>query len=73
MKIVVKAKPSSKEDRVEKIDENNFIVYVREPPVDGRANNAITKLLADYFGVKPYLVEIVSGSWSKTKIIKINI
>ena len=45
MKINVKAKPRVREDKVEKIDEQNFVVSVTEPPVQGRANIAILKLL----------------------------
>ena len=51
MKIFVKAKPRSRADKVEKIDEQNFVVAVTEPPVQGRAIAAIVKLLADYFQV----------------------
>ena len=44
MKINVKAKPSAREEKVEKIDENNFVVSVTEPPEKGKANNAIKML-----------------------------
>lgn len=71
MKISVKAKPAAKEEKVEKIDENNFIVSVKEPPVQGRANAAITKVLAGYFGISTYQVKLVSGFASKQKIFEI--
>ncbi len=71
MKIIVKAKTSSKYNKVEKIDENNYIVYVKQAPVDGKANIAIFTLLAEYFNTKTYLVKILSGYWSKTKVIEI--
>lgn len=72
MKIVVKAKPNSNEDKIEKISENEFIVFVKSPPVGGKANEAIIKLLADYFGTSSSFVKIISGQWSKIKIIEIN-
>ena len=72
MKIIVKAKPGAYEDRVEKIDDSNYVVFVKAPPVQGKANAAIIKLLADYFGVKPYMVEIISGAMSKIKVIEIH-
>lgn len=71
VKIVVKAKPNSKEDKVEKISENEFIVYVKAPPIDGRANEAIIKLLADYFNIGHPLIKILSGQWAKTKVVEI--
>lgn len=71
MKISVKAKPNSHQAKVEKVDENNFIVSVMEPPVQGRANQAIIKILAEYFKVPNYKVRIVSGHTSRQKIVEI--
>jgi hypothetical protein len=71
MKIFVKAKPMAREEKVEKIDENNFRVSVCEPPVAGRANLAIIKAVAGYFGVAPSRVRIVSGFASRQKILEI--
>ena len=71
MKINVKAKPSSREEKVEKIDENNFTVSVKEPPVQGRANLAIRNALAIYFKTGTANVKIVSGHISRSKIIDI--
>ncbi|MBI4135139.1 DUF167 domain-containing protein [Candidatus Uhrbacteria bacterium] len=78
MKIFVKAKPGAKEEQVEKIDppagragETHFVVAVREPPVQGRANLAIVKALADYFGVAPTRVRIISGYTARQKVVEI--
>ena len=73
MKIVVKAKPSSREDKIEKIDDNNYVVYVKAPPMDGKANAAIIKLLANYFDVSPSLVEIISGVMAHMKVVQIHL
>jgi hypothetical protein len=71
MRIFVKAKPNAREEKVEKIDENNYIVSVKEPPVKGRANDAIKNALAIYFKTSSSSVKIVSGYSSKNKIIEI--
>lgn len=71
MKINVKAKPSSREEKVEKIDENNFVVSVKEPPEKGRADEAIRNALAVYFKTGSSCVKIVSGYSSRNKIIEI--
>ncbi len=74
MKIIVQAKPNSKEEKVEKIiigDQEIYRVSVKEPPIQGRANVAIIRLLADYFNVSPEKVRIVSGYTSRQKIIEI--
>ncbi len=71
MKINIKAKPNSRQEKVEKIGENNFTVFVKEPPRQGMANQAIVKALAEYFGVPPSRVRIISGQTSKNKIVEI--
>jgi hypothetical protein len=71
VKIFIKAKPLSKEERLEKIDEINFIVAVKEPPVQGKANRAIIKVLADYFKIAPSRVRLISGFSAKQKTFEI--
>ncbi len=70
MRINVKAKPDSNENKVEKIDDLNFIVFVQDPPIQGRANRAIVKVLSEYFHTSR--VRIVLGHTSRNKIVEIN-
>lgn len=70
MRITVKAKPNSNENKVKKIDDLNFIVSVKDPSVQGRANRAIVKALSEYFHTLN--VRIVSGHISKNKMVEIN-
>ena len=72
MKIFVKAKPNAKEEKIEKISENSFIVWVKAPPRNGLANRAIIQVLAEYFKTSPSRVELVSGFSSKQKLFEIN-
>jgi len=71
MKINVKAKPNSKQEKIEKIDEQNYIVSVKEPPEKGKANNAIKNALAVYFKTGSSNIKIISGYTSRNKIIEI--
>lgn len=71
MRVFVKAKPRSREERVEKIDDTHFVVFVKEPPVQGRANVAITKALAEYIGVPASSVRLISGFSSKEKMFEV--
>lgn len=71
MKIFVKVKPAAKEEKVEKIDDANFKVEVKEPPIEGRANRAVIKALADYFGCAQSNVRIIAGFTSRSKTINI--
>lgn len=71
MKIFVKAKPGAREELVERVDENNFIVSVTAPPVKGLANQAIVKVVAEYFKIAPSRVRIVAGFTSRQKVLEI--
>lgn len=84
MKIFVKAKPGAKEDKVEapaqklwraksvdKSDKEWFKVWVKEPPMQGRANIAIARVLAEYFKVSPSQIRLISGFSSKQKVFEI--
>lgn len=73
MKLFVKAKPNSREEKVERVDETHFIVSVKEPPVKGKANQAIRNALAVYFKTGSSMVRIVSGHASRNKIVEIKI
>ncbi len=71
MKIFVQVKANAREEAVERLDEINFRVSVKELPERGRANEAVIAALAEYFKVPPGAVRIVAGHTSKKKIIEI--
>lgn len=71
MKIFVKAKPNAKEEKVEKNNDIHFIVSVKEPPIQGKANAAIVKALAGYFNIAPSAINLISGFSSKQKVFEI--
>jgi len=70
MKIQVKVKPNSRTEEISR-EGNNFIVKVKEPPKEGKANQAVIKLLAEHFGVSKSQVRILSGFRSKNKVIEV--
>lgn len=46
-------------------------VRLQAPPVDGAANEALVRFLADEFGVPRRQVRIVSGFGSRNKIVEV--
>lgn len=70
MKISITVKTRSKKEMVEKT-ENKYVVYVKEQPIENRANMALIKLLSEYFDVPKSQVAILSGTKSKQKIVEI--
>jgi hypothetical protein len=72
MKIQVKVKPRCKtEDVTREMDGNVYVVRVKEPPVEGKANRAVLKLLAKHFGVPESRLRIVTGLTSRNKVIEV--
>ena len=49
-----------------------LVVAVTAPAVDGRANDAVVRALADALGVRSRDVEIVRGHAARTKIVAVN-
>jgi uncharacterized protein (TIGR00251 family) len=70
MKIQVKVKPNSKAEELSR-EGDSFIVKVKEPPKEGKANQAVVKLLAQHFGIPQSQVRILSGFRSKNKVIEV--
>jgi len=60
-----------KESLVQQDSTGKLLVYVREPPVDGKANAAVIKLLAEYYNVSKSRISIVRGRTSRIKIVHI--
>lgn len=68
MIVDVTVKPSSKKGpQVQPGLDGSLLIYVREPAIDGKANQAVVKLLADYYSVSKGRVKIISGLTSKQK------
>ncbi len=79
MRIFAHAKLKAKEEKVEKItvqrltgEEIQYHVSVKELPINGKANEAIIRVLAEYFKVPKSQVRIVAGRASREKIIDIS-
>ncbi len=72
MNIIVYAHPKSKRPRVAEREPGIYDVYVAEPPVDGKANQAIEKSLANYFGIAQSRVQITKGATGKRKTVELS-
>ena len=51
------------------VDEGTLAVWTRARAVDGRANEAITRLIAEQLGLRPRQVVLVAGLASRRKIV----
>lgn len=70
--VVVTVKPgSSKGPLVETNSDGSLTVYVRERAVDGKANEAVARVLAEHFGVPRRDVDLLSGATSRIKRFRV--
>lgn len=70
MRIRVDAKPGSKTPGIEVV-EGHLVVRVKEPPREGKANEAVLRAIADYYHVARRDVTIVSGESGRHKVIEL--
>lgn len=73
MKISVKVKTKAKEERLEKIGDGIFAVWVKEPAEKGKANAAVIKVIAKHFKVPQSKVRIAVGLASRQKVVIIEL
>jgi len=71
MKILVKVKTKAKKEKIEKISESQFKIWVKSAPEKGKANERIIELFSEYFETAKSNIEIVSGITSKNKTLQI--
>lgn len=71
MSIKVKVKPNSGKRQIESFGNDMYLVYLKEPPENDRANIELINMLAKYFGVPHTKVKIKIGRYSNNKTIEI--
>jgi uncharacterized protein (TIGR00251 family) len=69
--LAVRIQPRASRNGIEVRPDGSVKVRLTAPPVDGAANEALVKFLADAFGVGRSQVEIVSGHTARDKRIRI--
>ena len=68
--INVKVIPNAKKNNVSE-EKGKLKVHVNAPAVDDKANKALVKVLAKYFGIKKNDVRITRGAKSREKVVEI--
>jgi uncharacterized protein (TIGR00251 family) len=63
--------PRAREDKVVGWQDGSLRVRVAAPPVDGKANDALLRLLARELGITPNSVRLVSGHTSRRKVVAV--
>jgi uncharacterized protein len=69
--INVKVIPNSTRSMLAGVERDVYRIKLTSPPVEGRANEELKRLLAKKLGIAKSLVRIVSGEQSRTKRVEI--
>jgi uncharacterized protein len=67
----VKVKPNSQHQQITEEPDGSLTVRLKSPPVDGKANAELIKLLADKFRVPKSAIVIKSGVSSRNKRVEV--
>ncbi|MFA5953209.1 MAG: DUF167 family protein [Candidatus Pacearchaeota archaeon] len=67
MKIKIKVHANSSQEKIVKINEEEFEVWIKQKPIDGKANIFLEKLLKNYFKKS---VKLIKGITSQIKIFE---
>ena len=71
MRISVRVIPRSKRNEVIPQGDNRYRVYLTAPPVEGKANDKLVEVLAEYFHVRMRKITIIKGESAREKVIEI--
>jgi uncharacterized protein len=69
--IRVRLTPRAASEQITPADGGGYLARVTAPPVDGRANEALRRLIASRAGVAPSRVTLVRGEKSRDKTLNI--
>ena len=69
--ISVKVKPNSRVSALVEGEDGAWLAQLKSPPVDGKANEELVRLIAKQFGCRKSAVSLKSGVSARTKLVKI--
>ncbi len=67
----VRIQPRASRNELVHMDDGVIKIRLTAPPVDGAANDALVKFLADRLSVAKSRIEIIAGLTSRDKVIRI--
>ncbi|HEY6776602.1 MAG TPA: DUF167 domain-containing protein [Thermoleophilaceae bacterium] len=70
-RLAVRVQPRARRDEIAGERGGSLLVRVRAPPLEGKANAAVCRLLAKRLGLAPGRVAVVRGVSSRDKLVEI--
>jgi uncharacterized protein len=69
--IQIKVKPNARSSGLEELSDGTWLARIASPPVDGKANEELVRLVAERFSVRKAQVFIKRGASGRLKIVQI--
>jgi uncharacterized protein (TIGR00251 family) len=69
--VAIRLQPRARRNEIVGMRADAFLLRVTAPPVDGRANEALCRLVATAAGVAPSRVAVVRGLTSRDKVVRV--
>ena len=69
--ISVRVQPRAKSDALVGLRDGALIVRVTAPPLDGRANDAVCRLLAQVLNLRTSSLTIIRGEHARDKVVAV--
>jgi uncharacterized protein len=69
--IQIKVKPNSRASLLEQQEDGTWLAQIKSPPVNGKANEELIRLVAKQFKCRKSDVFIKSGGSSRIKLVQI--
>lgn len=70
-RISVRVQPRARADAIVELRDGMLIVRVMAPPLDGRANQAVCRLIAEILDLRPARLSIVRGQHARDKVVAV--
>jgi uncharacterized protein (TIGR00251 family) len=70
-RISVRVQPRARRDEIAAVRDGVLVVRVVAPPLEGRANDAVRRLLSERLGVPHSRIQLVRGQHSRDKVMQV--
>ena len=71
MRLTISVKPNARNEKIEKVSEKEYRVWLKAPARKGLANQALVEFLSSYFDRPKSAIVIYKGTGSRKKIVDI--
>jgi uncharacterized protein YggU (UPF0235/DUF167 family) len=70
-RIAVRLRPRAGRDELVEMRDGVLVARVSAPPIEGRANDALCRLIAKTLGIAPSRVTVIRGERSREKLVEV--